>query len=192
MKKLSMVVVAMVILAGVAYASSVSVPWFVDMNIIAPGLPPGGSVVITQVFLKNNTAETLTCEIEYFSATGVALGPGIPGTASENVPNTFQIAPMAALAFRPSVHDPDPGAGTGIAVYDAFGNPTTVDGTGGGLESLPAVLVPIRPRGEVGGFNGSITISWVGEPTDVQGMVWFQGGQALDAISFSYLMPPGA
>ena len=191
MKKLSLVV-AMVLVAGMAYASSLSIPWFVDQNVTAVGMPINTTAVLTTIFLKSNVDDVIQCEIAYFAADGTPLGPGIPGTPSENVPNTFNIAPRSALAFRPSVHDPSPAAGTGIAVYDAFGNPTTVDGTGGGLEALPAVLVPIRPRGEVGGFNGSITISWVGEPTDVQGMVWFQGGQALDAVSFAYLMPPGA
>ena len=193
MKKLSMVVVATMLIAGMAYASSLSVPWFVDFPATALGLPPSGNAVTTTVFLKSNVDEVVTCEIQYFAADGTPLGPGIVGTPSENVPITFEVAPQSALAFRPVAIDPSPAAGTNIAVWNHLGEPITVDGQAGGAEAAQGVLVPIRPRpAGQNHSNGSITVSWVGQPTDVQGMSLTLSGPDRGLWSYSYLLPPGA
>lgn len=169
MKKLGLVMSVMVVLAGLAYASSIAIPWFADNAPVDSGWPPKPAIdrnqVVTLIYLKNNTDDVVTAEITYFSQDGVNLGPEFPA-------NTFSISPKASISFRPVAVDPD-GSVTG--------------GTVGGLEGAEAVLVPDRPRDVDTKKNGSATVSWVGGPTDLQGMVATAG----NAISYAHLLPPG-
>lgn len=163
MKKLGLILTVMVALAGVAYASSLAIPWFVDNAPAGAGWPPSTKNT-TLIFLKNNTDDVLTAEITYFSADGVNLGPEFPA-------NTFEINPKASVAFRPVVEDP---------------NGTLPGGLPGGQESAAGIAIPDRPSDD-GRPNGSATVSWTGGPTDLQGML----ATTSLALSYAHLLPPG-
>jgi len=164
MKKLSLVVVALLIGAGIAYASSISIPWFVDNADPGAGWPPSARNT-TLIYLKSNVDEVVTCEITYFSEDGVNLGPEFPA-------NTFTINPKSAVAFRPVATDP-------------IG--TLPGGTTLGVEGSQGVAVPNRPTAVDPKKNGSASISWVGGPNDIQGMV----ATTSTALSYAHLLPPG-
>jgi len=177
MKKTLVVIVAMV-MGGVAFASSLSVPWFVDTGPAANKLPPATTGVTGLVYLHNNKTEPITCSIRYFTQGGNDIGPEAPN-------NTFVIAPQASLAFRPVAYDPD-----------------TV---GGGQEATDAgLLVPDRPMdtsipgNNPAKKNGSLVVTWLGAATDVQG-VYTQSQYVVQADSavgkltgYGHLLPPGA
>lgn len=165
MKKLGLVLTVMVALAGVAYASSLAIPWFVDNAAAGAGWPPAAKNT-TLIYLKNNTDDVLTAEITYFSAEGANLGPEFPA-------NTFSINPKASVAFRPVVADP---------------NGTLPGGTMNGLESEAGLAIPDRPTDVDPKLNGSAVVSWTGGPSDVQGML----ATTSLALSYAHLLPPGA
>ncbi len=164
MKKLGLVLTVMVALAGVAYASSLAIPWFVDNALPGAGWPPAAKNT-TLIYLKNNTDDVLVAEITYYSAEGVNLGPEYPA-------NTFAIDPKASVAFRPVVADPI-GALPG--------------GTLLGLEGPAGIAIPDRPVDVDTKQNGSAVVSWTGGPTDVQGML----ATTSMALSYAHLLPPG-
>ena len=190
MKTLSGLVLALLGGTTVAVASSLGVPWFVDGAPAANFVPGATRGVTGIVYLKSNVNYPLTCSIEYFSQTGVPLGPANNTTLADQN-NTFVIPPFASVAFRPVASDPD--------------------STPGGQESALGMTVPNRPRTGVNSAlatvgqtndnkdNGSITISWTGDPTDVQGtFVYFQtfippAGDARfpTTMSYGHLLPPG-
>lgn len=172
MKKLSLVLaIAMVVGVGIAYASSIAVPWFVDNAPSAAGLPPS-SGVMTIIYLKNNTEEDIVAEISYTSANGTTLDdPATPENEAEYPYNTFVIPAKSTQGFRPVADDPPPS----------------------GQESLAANAVPDRPRytdvndSSTGQKNGSATISWQGAATDVQGMTATTAAN----MSYAHLLPSG-
>lgn len=188
----SLGVIALAVLGGTTFAvaSSLGVPWFVDGAPAANFIPGITRGVTGIVYLKSNVAYPLTCSIEYYSQTGVPLGPANNASLADQN-NSFVIPPNASVAFRPVRTDPD-----------------TVPG---GQESPLAVLVPNRPNVGVnaaratvgqandGKDNGSITISWTGDPTDVQGtFVYYQtfipgSGDARfpSTMSYGHLLPAG-
>lgn len=184
MKKVSVVVMMLMVGAGIAYASSIAIPWFVDdWTMIASGYPPSSSVM-TVVYLNNTTDDTIEFEIRYFNDAGVDLGPEAPY-------NTFTIPPKASVGFRPCAIDPAPGV-TGTAT-DWQGNPVPFTGAPGGQESLTAALVPVRPQGNPvdtssWSGNGSATVSWQGDAADVQGMVMTLGGGWAEGVSYAHLL----
>ena len=143
MKRFAIVAVVMALGAGIAFASSLGVPWFVDNAGVATGFPPSDGRTATLVYLHNNLGVDAVCQIQYYSAQGVLLGP-----ANDN---TFVVNKNASTAFRPVAVDPAT--------------------TPGGQESTVGVLVPDRPRDVDTQKNGSCVIRWFGDPTDVQGMV---------------------
>ena len=139
MKKLLVVTLA-VSFAGIAFASTLGVPWFIDTGPVANKLPPATKGVVGTVFLHNNKTSDLVCSIEYFTQAGNPVGPAAPN-------NTFVIKPSASLAFRPVADDPD--------------------SVPGGQEATDAgQLVPNRPMGTEGGndgkANGSLVVTWLG------------------------------
>ena len=179
MKKLSIIAITLMVGTSMAFASSLAVPWFSDNaqagNYI-PGINDGVTSLIT---LKSNVTTPLVLEIAYYNAGGDYLGPDAPA-------NTFMIAPLSAMSFRPVATDP----GT----------------TAGGQEGGQAVLVPNGPRDTVVGDpplpdtkkNGSATITWSGGDSDVQGQVAYfqtskskQGGSEPITFSYAHLLPPG-
>lgn len=166
MKKLSITLALVLTLgAGVAFASSLAIPWFVDNSPAGSGWPPT-SRNTTLVYLKNNTEDDITAEIEYFAPDGTPLGPAAPA-------NTFVLPAKATTYFRPAIDDPVGSLPGGLP---------------GGQENAVALAVPNRPiTTEQPQKNGSITISWVGGPNDIQGMVATAGPN----ISYAHLLPPG-
>ena len=175
MKKL-IVVTLMLSIAGIAFASSLAIPWFSDNAPAACGLPPTTKGVVSTIFLKNNMDAVKVCAITYFTQSGLNIGPPSPG-------NTFAIQPKASLAFRPCTYDP-------ISL-------------GGGEDDTAGALAPDRPpwgnsslitTGEdPAKKNGSAVIQWVGGTSDVQGsFVWIQSARtALLQVSYAHLLPPG-
>lgn len=190
MKKLG--VLALILAAGtsLAFASSLSIPWFVD-NAPAANFIPGITNGVTGiVYLKSNVSYNLTCSIEYFSQDGAPLGPANNSTLASQS-NTFVLAPYSSVAFRPATDDPATVAGgQESAVANAIPDrPTT------GVNSVLAQVGHVND----GKRNGSLTISWTGAPTDVQGtFVYYQtfipgGGDSRfpTTISYGHLLPNG-
>ena len=181
MKKL-IVVTLMLSIAGIAFASSLALPWFVDNpNKLATGLPPSVKGTVGVVYLKNNTNEVTTCSIAYYTQGGLAIGPPSPG-------NTFAIQPKASLAFRPCAYDPDTVVGGQEAVDAGLLVP---DRPPHGNSSL----LPVVPGNEAAKMNGSAVVTWLGEGSDVQGIyvsMQTTGAPALKVLSWAHLLPPGA
>ena len=176
MKKL-IVVTLMLSIAGIAFASSLAIPWFSDNAAAACGLPPTTKGVVSTIFLKNNMDAVKVCAITYFTQDGTNIGPLPPG-------NTFGIQPKASLAFRPCTYDP-------VSL-------------GGGEDDTAGALAPDRPPhgnssllaavpGNDDKKNGSAVIQWEGGTSDVQGsFVWVQSARtALLQVSYAHLLPPG-
>ena len=171
MKRLSLFAILLVVGAGVSFAITIGVPWFVDTADPGSGYPPSAGTM-SVIYLHNNTASIKTCQIEYFSGTGIDLNdePGREGGGG----GTFNIAANATIAFRPVKFDPTVAAG-GIA---------------GGQEDAAGILVPDRPRfgtGDTNKQNGSCVIRYFGEATDVQGMLL----TITPAMSYAHLLPGG-
>ncbi len=191
MKKTSMVLIMLV--GSIAFASSLSIPWYVDTAPVGTNLPPEESGGLALIYLKSTVDRVLTCEIAYYNSAGQKVGPFAPAV------NTFTIQPMSALGFRPVADDPAAG----------LTSPWGHTGTNKGQEGIQAMKVPNRPFSpdtstaipNSGGIidvrkNGSITISWTGPeaaPTDIQGsmMSWNYNKATGVLVSFSHLLPPG-
>jgi hypothetical protein len=184
MKKASVVVVMLLVGAGIAYASSIAVPWFIDdPTTVAPGYPPNTSVM-TLIYLNNTTSDEITFEILYFNDAGVELGPYPPN-------NDFVIPPKASVGFRPCAIDPTPGTNGTYVDWNGVSIPFT--GAVGGQESLTAAVIPNRPQGVSTDLstwtgNGSCTISWQGLPSDVQGCVVSLGGGWAEGVCYAHLL----
>ncbi len=190
MRNLSFAALLVLVGTGVAFASSLAVPWFADTlppNVGVPVHPTvGKSGTMNLIYLKSNVDTTLTCYITYYNADGVCLGPFPPN-------NSFTIAPKSALAFRPCAYDPDS---------------TVPGGAARGQEGGQGVLVPDRPISPndttpIPGVgivdtkrNGSCVIEWIGGPNDVQGanvnfITVFNTDGSRTTLSYGHLLPPG-
>ena len=111
MKKFVFLGLVLAVGASMAFAATISVPWFLDSapNDSNPLELTGGQV--TLVTLLNTTSSELTCSIEYFDQDGNSLGPVTN--------NTFSLSPSAATAFRPvAVNDAGSEGTAGQAVPD--------------------------------------------------------------------------
>ena len=178
MKKLSIVTVAVIAVAGIACASSLGVPWFLDNAPPLSGYPPS-SGTLGLVYLHNNTPDDITAEILYINSTGDLLGPWAPD-------NSFVIPANASVAFRPVASDlGGQESATAAAIPD---RPRSVDSS----TPIPGSIAS-DGSGEVIDTkkNGSCVISWMGAATDVQGMGLTVGGIS-GGLSYAYLLPPGA
>ena len=173
MKKLGFMTVALMV-AGFAFASSLSVPWFVDAPMTGAGFPPTKQGTEAVVYLHNNLGTALTCSIDYYTNTGFKL------PFADGVANTFTIRPRATIAFRPNAKDPS--------------------SVNGGQEADDAgMLVPDRPSvSSISGgtkANGSIVVSWVGSSSDVQGIILqaqnVDGGSNSRLVEYGTLLPSG-
>ena len=172
MKKLLVVTLALAV-GGVAFASSLSVPWFIDLGPTANRLPPVNDGAVGLVYLHNNLATQITCSIEYFTASGNSVGPAAPN-------NTFVISPKASIGFRPVASDPN-------------------TATGGQENAEAGWLVPDRPSGTEGGNdnkkNGSLVVTWLGGENDVQGVYMSATNKTLGGenrlVGYGHLLPPG-
>ena len=138
MKKV--LVIALMLGTGLAYASTMGVPWFVDNAAIGSN-PPAAVGTLAIVYVKNMATEVTNVTIEYFTQTGVSLGPAAGS-------NTFDIEPGASVAFRPVATDSIVEGATYLLVPN---RPRT---TAGGGDTKK---------------NGSILFTWSGGPNDIQG-----------------------
>ena len=164
MKRFAFLAIVMALGAGVAFASSLGVPWFADPAGVAQGLPAADGKPTTLIYLHNNQDSEVVCQIQYYDRNGVALGP--------DTDNTFPIEGNASIAFRPFRDDP-----------------ATV---AGGQEAPSGLIVPNKPITDLDGGanpskNGSAVVRWFGESTDVQGMVLTTSS----AQPYAHLLPPG-
>lgn len=211
MKKLAVATAMAFVGVSLAYASSLSVPWFVDNAELAQGIPhtfanTGRQSQVTGIVtLKSNRTDTVVCEITYFNQEGELLGPFAPN-------NTFEIQPLSGVAFRPVQCDPAADV-TDLVCDDTGDGVPDRAGAAGGQDSGAGALVPKRPRsadattpipGAVDNQgnplidtrkNGAIVIEWQGGSTDVQGQVaYFQTSLVQGArvtYSYAHLLPPG-
>lgn len=169
MKKFGFIAVALMV-AGFAFANSLSVPWFQDENKTNMGVPPSKDGVIGFVYLHNNEAYDMVCNITYRTQDGDEL----PLDKS-----TFSIKANSTLMFRPGCDD----------MYNADTNPF-------GQESETGAAVPDRPRISTipGGTknNGSIVVTWnEGNAGSVQG-IYVQTHRAGSVyLQYGVLLPPG-
>jgi len=162
MKKLSTVMM-MALIGGMAFASSLSIPWFVDNAPDSQGANwPPTQGTRTYIYLHNNTTNDIVCSIAYYNAEGVFVGPNDdPNTPYDDT--TFVIPALSTVAFAP------------VAALGA---------TGG--ESSVGDAIPNRPLPD-GKMNGAATITWAGGPNDIQGMLATANSQ----LSYAHLLPPG-
>jgi len=193
MRKLSVIGIMIALGTGFAVASSLAIPWFVDVAPIANAIPGKASGTTGLVTLKNNEATTMVCYITYYNQDGAKLGPFPPN-------NSFTVAPQSSLAFRPV--EVDPGLGTNVPGYPV--------GLLGGQEGAQGVQVPDRPRSinsttpipGTGGVidekrNGSCVIEWFGGgPQSIQGtyaqfQTVIESTGAKTTMSYGHLLPPG-
>jgi hypothetical protein len=182
MKKLSVITIAVLLGAGFAFASSLSVPWFVDQPTTGAGWPATfAKTTECLIFLHNNQTGVMTATIDYYSQDGILL-PQIPPAT-----NTFTINPLCTVAFRPVASDN----------VDGSSNPN------GQENALTGGMIPNRPMRSdidpVGGAkkNGSLVITWVGKPTDLQGILGQSScldnpGPSARITQWGTLLPPGA
>ena len=142
MKKV--LVVALMLGAGLAYASSLGVPWFVD------NAPTGANPSLTTgdlgiIFLHNNHTEQIEVTVAYYTAVGAFIGPV---TA-----NTFLIEPQASLGYRPVKDD----ASSESAAARAIPN-------------RPRTTTPPNDNKK----NGSCVFTWLGPGSYISGMYSIQ------------------
>ena len=171
MKKI--LVIALMLGTGLAYAASLGVPWFVDNAAIGSN-PPAAGGTLGIVYLHSNATEVLTVTIEYFTGSGDSIGP-LPGS------NTFDINPSASIAFRPVAED---SVVEGVTYLLVPNRPRTT-------------ILPNDNK-----KNGSIVLSWSGALTDLQGS-YKMVASTTHAISttdptlvytmsgYGHLLPPG-
>ena len=175
MKKV--LVMALMLGAGLAYASSLGVPWFVD-NAPTGVHPPRTAQVEGYVFIHNNHSEVLDVKVAYYTANGFYIGP--------EYDNTFLINPYASLAFRPVQDD---------ALYESANSrlipnrPRTTD--------APSTTDNDFKK------NGALTFEWLGDPSYLTGAYWMcqVGTTVVSAtdptevyayIGYGHLLPAGA
>lgn len=164
MKKALIIAVLMMVGTGVALASSLGLPWYIDNADINQN-PSNVIGVMGIVYLHNNTDANLTANIVYFDQEGTLLVPTVSST-------TFNISPNASIAFRPVADDPDGTVCAGCA----------------GQEGAEGNAVPDRPRDVDTKKNGSLVITWAGASTDIQGAYQQYRGSN---NSLAFLLPAG-
>ncbi|MEK7793999.1 MAG: hypothetical protein AAB353_05700 [Candidatus Hydrogenedentota bacterium] len=100
MKKTVLFVGVMVLGAGIALASSLTVPFFLDRAPSDGSFPPS-SLEASYIALHNNTASSIVVTVDYYDA-------GQNGTVDHQtpVPNTFLLPANATYGFRPVGNDP--------------------------------------------------------------------------------------
>jgi len=188
MKKFMLVALLLAVGVSFAFASSLKVPWFVDNADATSGQPPAlGAVGV--IFLASNSAEDLTCYIQYYNQDGVEVGSvaaGVPGASA----TTFSIPALASIAFRP-----------------------VADDSAGNVEGAAGRLVPNRGTNEATPKkNGSCKISWedtavatapgvYAAPDSAEAKTAVQGAYRNVAVVsgtdsrlmvYGHLLPPGA
>jgi hypothetical protein len=114
-----MVLGLVVLVAGVAGANTIVVPFFNDGGSLASEAASG---MRTYIRVKNLDAATITVAIAYTDFYGVDATPS---------PNTFLLGPKASIGFRPVANDAT-SEGDGTRVPDAVTTGTSFGVFGGG------------------------------------------------------------
>ena len=140
MKKV--LVIALMLGAGLAYASTLGIPWFVD-NSATGSAPPATTGVQGFIYLHNNNTAVVECTISYYTENGLYCGP----TSA----NTFVIQPNASIAFRPVADD------------------SSFETAGRAVPNRPRTTIPPGTTMCDTKKNGSAAISWLGASYFVQG-----------------------
>ena len=175
MKKV--LVIALMLGAGLAYASSIGVPWFVDNADVGSNIPQTAKSV-GLVFLHNNATNVLDITIAYYTQIGNYAGP--------TTDNSFLLNPGASIAFRPVQTD---SAVEGEAYLLVPNRPRTT-------------IPPGTPLCDTK-KNGAIVLTWMGDPTDLSGSYRLSQcashpNSATDTTllfkltGYGHLLPPGA
>ena len=135
MKKFAIFAGVIMLGAGVAFASSLNVPFFLD-RAPADGIFPPTTQEQSFIALHNNLSVDLEVEIDYYDA-------GQDGTVDQQTPtnNTFLLPANATFSFRPVRDDPTvegvnaagvpnmPGGETaGSAIITWVGGPNDIQG----------------------------------------------------------------
>lgn len=175
MKKVMLV--ALMVVASVAFASSLSIPYFVDNAPAGSKFPPNTGANATSlgqtcvVYLHNNQNSVVTCSIDYFNQDGT------PAAYPAGVSNTFTLPPLATIPFRPVMSDPA----------------QSIGGIPGGLEFAEGMLIPNKPNDTTYPFDnaGSAVVQWVGAKTKVNGVVTMGmfSPTTNQTASYGYLFP---
>lgn len=99
MKRYAIIAGTMVICVGMAVASSLNVPFFLD-RAPADGSFPPSSLEATYIALHNNLSVDLEVELDYYDA-------GQNGTVDQQTPspNTFLLPANSTYSFRPVADD---------------------------------------------------------------------------------------
>ena len=174
MKKV--LVVALMLGAGLAYASSLGVPWFVDNAATGTGPIPAAEGDLGVVFIHNNDTADLTLTILYYTQNGAFIGPDPPN-------DTFVINALSSLAFRPVKSD----------------YPSVESATAEAIPDRPRTTTPPNDNKK----NGSIVFTWVGDKSFLTGSYRLSqnkshpvkaGDTALvyKLIGYGHLLPTGA
>jgi len=119
-----MVLGLVVLVAGVAGANTIVIPFFNDGGSLASEAASG---MRTYIRVKNLDAATITCALTYTDFYGVGSTPGIDGPGN----NTFELGPKATIGFRPVADDPV-SEGAGTRVPNALTEGTSFGEFGGG------------------------------------------------------------
>lgn len=162
MRKFAAVAAVMVLGAGVAFAASLNVPFFLDNAPVADNAFPPTSGSKSYIALHNNLSVDLEVEVDYYDAGG-------DGTVNQRTPspNTFLLPANATYSFRP------------------IGDEPATEAAGSVIPNMPNAALGGSGIMEVA---GSAVISWVGGPADIQGrLVTFEPATG----AFGYLLPPG-
>ena len=175
MKKV--LVIAIMLGAGLAYASSIGVPWFVD-NAPTGVHPPTSSKAESYIYIHNNHSEQLEVTVAYYTAVGAYIGP--------DYDNTFVIEPNASLAYRPVVND---------TVFESLAAQA--------IPNRPRFTYPPSNTDNDLKKNGSVVFTWLGDASYMSGAYWLcQIGrtqvnstdttEAYTYMGYGHLLPAGA
>ena len=175
MKKV--LVIALMLGAGLAYASSIGVPWFVDTA--GTGVhPPKTSKAEGFIYLHNNHSEALEVTVAYYTAVGNYIGP--------DYDNTFIIQPNASLGYRPVATD---------WLYESE--------EARKIPNRPRMTYPPSNTLNDTKKNGSCVFTWFGDASYMSGAYWLcqigatvvnstDATEAYSYIGYGHLLPAGA
>lgn len=138
-----------VLVAGVAEANTIVVPFFNDGGSLAN---VAGSGMRTYIRVKNIDPATITCAITYTDFAGLDATPG---------DNTFLLGPKGTIAFRPVANDPT-AEGENNPVPNAVTTGTTFGTFGGGgceISSTNNILGMVSQEDYFVGANGGSGIA---------------------------------
>lgn len=165
MKKFALIAMIGLVASSVAFAASLSVPFFNDRAGEDGNLRPAdasGSFTgaAAYVGLKNQTNAPIVITLQYFQG----------GTEYTPTANTWEIPANDTITFRPWATD-----AITENIWSAVPDMVNID-------NLSQQIFGI----------GALTVSWIGESTDVQGRVLEFWQNAFGGGNDAYLLPAGA